>query len=195
LGELVLREACNQIKEWERAGIRPPRVAVNISPRQFAEVNFADSIAQMLKDTRVRSEMLELEITEGVFVKDVEAARLIFSDLKSTGVRLALDDFGTGYSALAYLKRFPFDTIKIDRSFVSDIATDPFDEAIAASVVALGRALDLVVTAEGVETEKQLAVIRDLRCQEAQGYLFSRPLPAADLYALLRSGKGLFSSN
>jgi len=194
LGERVLREACRQFKLWEATQPGGMRLAVNISARQFAQEGFAKSVERALTGSQLAPERLELEITESAVVNDVDEAQKVFENLKSLGVRLSLDDFGTGYSALGYLKRFPFDTIKIDRAFVRGIDEDPFDEAIAASIVALGRSLDLNVTAEGVETSSQLGVVKGLRCDEAQGYLFSRPLEAAELERLLQD-RGAFGGS
>jgi len=187
LGERVLWTACHQFMSWQDAadGLR---LAVNVSPRRFAQEGFTESVEAALAASRLPPDRLELEVTESIVVQDVGAAIKVFADLKKLGVRLSLDDFGTGYSALGYLKRFPFDTIKIDRTFVRDIAEDAFDEAIAASIVALGRSLNLNVTAEGVETQSQLGIVKRLACDEAQGFLFSRPLPAADLERLLHGG-------
>jgi EAL domain-containing protein (putative c-di-GMP-specific phosphodiesterase class I) len=147
-------------------------------------------IEQVLGNTRLAPSLLELELTEGMLMHNVEEATHILARLDEIGVRLAIDDFGTGYSSLSYLKRFPIHTLKIDRSFVRDISTDPDDAAIVTAIVAMARSLNLRVTAEGVETEEQAAFLRSLTCDQAQGFHFGRPMPSAEFAARLNATGG-----
>jgi len=176
IGAWVLRTACLQIKAWQQAGCAPLRVAVNLSARQFQQPNLAEQIGQILAETGVSATCLELEITETAAMRDVEFTTTLLHHLRLMGVRIVLDDFGTGYSSLGYLKKFPLHALKIDQSFVQDLADSSDDVAIITAIIALGRGLNLSVVAEGVETSYQLAKLRSLHCEEIQGYLFSRPL-------------------
>ncbi|RXZ36140.1 EAL domain-containing protein [Oxalobacteraceae bacterium CAVE-383] len=186
IGAWVTRTACAQNKAWQDAGLPPVRVSVNLSARQFAQKNLVQSIAAVLHETGLEPHYLEIELTESLVMTDVEHAIEMLRQLKLLGVKLSIDDFGTGYSSLAYLKRFPIDVLKIDQSFVRDIAVDFNDAAITVSIISLGHNLKLKVIAEGVETEEQLAYLRHHGCDEVQGYLFSRPLAAAEFEAKLR---------
>jgi diguanylate cyclase (GGDEF)-like protein/PAS domain S-box-containing protein len=186
IGAWVTRTACAQNKAWQDAGLPPVRVSVNLSARQFAQKNLVQSIAAVLQETGLEARYLEIELTESLVMTDVEHAIDMLRQLKLLGVKLSIDDFGTGYSSLAYLKRFPIDVLKIDQSFVRDITVDFNDAAITVSIISLGHNLKLKVIAEGVETEEQLAYLRHHGCDEVQGYLFSRPLPAAEFEAKLR---------
>lgn len=177
VGEWVLTEALGQYKQWQTAGIAPPRIAINISARQFDERNLATVIGEALKFSEVDSHSVEIEITESMIMANSDRAVQILHELKSLGVDIAIDDFGTGYSSMAYLKRFPLDRLKIDRSFVQDITNDTDDAAITTAIIALAHNLSLQVIAEGVETEEQLSFLRKHDCEEIQGYFFSRPLP------------------
>ncbi|MDR3470054.1 MAG: EAL domain-containing protein [Xanthobacteraceae bacterium] len=184
LGEWGLREACRQMKAWRDAGLALDVMAVNLSPQQFKRPDVVETVAEALKAAGLDPAALELEITEsGLMGAEIEAT---LRALKALGVQLAIDDFGTGYSSLAYLKRFPVDKVKIDRSFVHDIPDDAKGVEIAAAVVALGKALGLEVLAEGVETEGQLAHLRRLGCHTLQGYLLGKPMPAEEMASLLR---------
>ncbi|MCH7836932.1 MAG: EAL domain-containing protein [Chloroflexi bacterium] len=185
LGEWVLRTACTQAKAWQDAGLPPLRMAVNFSARQFQHGNPIATFASVLTDTGLDPKYLELEITERVAMSDVRLAMKILSDLRDLGVRIALDDFGIGHSSLAYLKRFPIDALKIDQSFIRDLTTDPDSKAIAATIIAMAHNLNHTVIAEGVETEEQLAFLREQECDEFQGYLLSRPVPADELLEIL----------
>ncbi len=178
MGRWVLREACRQANEWHRRGHRVV-VAVNLSGRQFQDPDLTRIVREALEGADLRPEYLELEITEGYAMQDVEKAILTLKQLKALGVRIAIDDFGTGYSCLSYLKQFPIDTLKLDGSFVRDLAT-PEDAQIALGVIALAHSLKLKVIAEGVETIGQMAFLREHACDRLQGYLFSRPMPAAN---------------
>ncbi len=186
IGEWVLRTACRQNKAWLDAGLPPMRIAVNISARQLQQPDLVEMVAQVLAETKLESGFLELEITETTAMQNVDFTREILKKLNTMGVRIAIDDFGTGYSSLNYLKKFPIQTIKIDRSFVRDMTVDLYDVAIAKAVIALGQSLNMSVVAEGVETLEQLECLRQLGCEEMQGYLFSEPLPDKDAIALLR---------
>ena len=186
IGAWTLRSACLQAAEWQRAGHGPLRVAVNLSSRQFREPELAQLVRSTLDETGLPPSCLELELTESLVMDDVELAIATMRELKAMGVQLAIDDFGTGYSSLAYLKRFPIDVLKIDQSFVRDIETDAGSAAMVAAIVSLSHDLGMRVIAEGVETAPQRDFLRERGCDEIQGYLFSRPLPAAGFERLLR---------
>ena len=185
LGDWVFRKACEQNRAWQQAGLVPMRLAVNFSARQFQQSSFISSFEEILKDSNLDPNWLELEITESSIMKDPEQAIEKLLELKMMGIKVAIDDFGTGYSSLNYLKRFPIDTLKIDRSFVSDLCKDPHDTAIVRAIITLGHALDLTVVAEGVETREQLESLTELECDVVQGYLFSKALSPADFEELL----------
>jgi EAL domain-containing protein (putative c-di-GMP-specific phosphodiesterase class I) len=178
LGEWVLRAACDEAALW------PPhvKVAVNLSPVQFKAGNLVEIVRSALANAGLLPERLELEITEAVLIKDDELALTILHELRSIGVRIAMDDFGTGYSSLSYLHRFPFDKIKIDRSFIRNLGASESSLTIIQAVVGIARARDIVTTAEGVETEQQFAILRDLGVSEIQGFLFSPPLQSKDVW-------------
>jgi diguanylate cyclase (GGDEF)-like protein/PAS domain S-box-containing protein len=180
VGEWVLREACTQNKRWKEAGLSVPRIAVNLSGRQLNDPSLVSTVGRVLKDTGLDPASLELEITEGMIENADEAVKILHG-LSSMGVRLAIDDFGTGYSSLSYLKSFPINTLKIDQTFVRDVTTDADDAAIAKAIIAMAHSLKLNVIAEGVETREQLDFLSSEACDEIQGFLFGRPLPALDL--------------
>ncbi|MES2297658.1 MAG: EAL domain-containing protein [Pseudomonadota bacterium] len=186
IGTWVLGEACRQIKCWHDQGLASPVIAVNVSALQFQVADFAAMVGQTLYDYAVDPKLLALELTETVLMDDVESTLSILRRLKSIGIRIAIDDFGTGYSSLAYLRRFPIDELKIDISFIHDITTNADDAAIVLAVISMAHSLKLHVIAEGVETEAQLNYLRRHRCDQIQGYYFSRPLGAAQLTELLR---------
>jgi diguanylate cyclase (GGDEF)-like protein/PAS domain S-box-containing protein len=188
IGAWVIHTACAQNKAWQDAGLPPLRVSVNLSARQFAQKNLMQSIAAVLQETGLEARYLEIELTESLVMSDVEHAINMLQQLKALGVKISIDDFGTGYSSLAYLKRFPIDVLKIDQSFVRDIAVDFNDAAITVSIISLAHNLKLKVIAEGVENQEQLAYLRQHGCDEVQGYLFSLPLPAAQFETMLREG-------
>jgi len=188
LGEWVLLEACRQAAAWQGAGLPPIVVAVNLSALQFRRGNILETVTAALAGSGLPARYLELELTESILLQDVDAAMKILHSLKDLGVQLSIDDFGTGYSSLSYLKRLAVDKLKIDQSFVRDLATDADDAAIVRAIVQLGHTLQLTVIAEGVETQEQLAFLTNYGCNEAQGYLFSRPLTAAAVEPLLRNG-------
>jgi diguanylate cyclase (GGDEF)-like protein/PAS domain S-box-containing protein len=185
LGDWILRTACAQNKMWQDKGLMPMRLSVNFSARQFQQPTFITDVAQILKDTNLDPRWLELELTESSIMKDPEEAIEKLHELKLMGIKVAVDDFGTGYSSLNYLKRFPIDTLKIDKTFVSDVCKDPHDTAIVRAIINLGHALDLTVIAEGVETKEQLQYLSALECDAVQGFLFSKALSAAAFEELL----------
>ncbi|MEE9322260.1 MAG: EAL domain-containing protein [Granulosicoccus sp.] len=180
VGEWVLRTACQQLIEWRSSGIAVPRIAVNISMRQFNQSNFVERVASILDDTGMQRSSLELEITESMLAEDVHKAIEKLQDLKALGIALSIDDFGTGYSSLSYLKKFPIDRLKIDQSFIKDIDHDESDVAITTSIIGMARGLELGVVAEGVESAGHLSKLAELGCDEAQGYLLTKPLAAGD---------------
>ncbi len=186
LGEWVLKTACAQNKSWQNAGAVPISVAVNLSAVQFRQGDIVDTVARTLKETGLDPKYLELELTESAAMHDASATALILDRLNDLGVILSLDDFGTGYSSLAYLKRFPLSRIKIDRSFVQDIQDDQESAAIVNAVVHLGQSMNMKVTAEGVETKEQADYLSTTGCDEIQGYLYSRPVSADDLFILIK---------
>jgi EAL domain-containing protein (putative c-di-GMP-specific phosphodiesterase class I) len=184
IGAWVLEEACWQLAQWRQT--EPSMsVAVNLSVRQTAAPDIVGVIEGVLRRTGVRPESLFLELTESIFMEDVVYFEKVLASLKTLGVKLAIDDFGTGYSSLSYLKRFPVDAVKVDRMFVDGLGSDPHDSALVAAIVAMAEALDLGVTAEGVETQEQLVSLKKLRCQRAQGFYLARPMPAADVARLI----------
>ncbi|WP_240141499.1 EAL domain-containing protein [Nitrosomonas sp. HPC101] len=185
LGEWVLRSACQQARAWMDAGLPPLVMAVNLSVRQFQSENLVGMVRRILEETQLPADYLELELTESMFMEHAEQSIETLNKLKALGVYLAIDDFGTGYSSLIYLKRFPIDKLKIDQSFVRDLADDPSDREIAATIIAMARGLKLGVLAEGIESEQQLAFLRLHDCDYYQGHLFHRPVPAAELEAWL----------
>jgi len=191
IGEWALRTACVQNKTWQEADLPPLYVAVNLSGRQFKQQDLIERIIGILTDTGLDSRWLELELTESIIMEDAETTIKTLRELEGLGVQLSIDDFGTGYSSLSYLKRFPIDTLKIDRSFVSDITTDPDDAAIITTIITLAHSLKLEVIAEGVETREQLDFLRSQQCDKVQGYLFSQPVPAKMFEKLLREGPHL----
>ncbi|HEY8314296.1 MAG TPA: EAL domain-containing protein [Candidatus Baltobacteraceae bacterium] len=184
IDEFVLGEACRIAQSWCRSGMAIP-IAVNVSARDFQRPNIVATIDRAIRSSGLPASMVELELTESGVMRDVEHAVRIMRQLRDLGVRLAMDDFGTGYSSLAHLKRFPLDTIKIDRSFVADLPGSEFDREITASIVRLGRSAGLHVVAEGVETAEQLAVVRALGCSVVQGYYLARPMPAHEFAAFV----------
>ncbi|KEO82607.1 putative bifunctional diguanylate cyclase/phosphodiesterase [Tumebacillus flagellatus] len=192
LGEWVLRTACIQNKAWQEAGFPPIKVAVNLSARQFEQPNLVDTVAEILEETGLDPQYLHLEITETLAMKNANHAIDKLHALKNLGVQLSIDDFGTGYSSLNYLKKFPIDTLKIDRSFVGDIPGDSDDAAIVTAIIAMAHNLKLTVVAEGVESEAQLEFLRNQHCNEMQGFLFSRPVPAHEVAQLLYEKKSLY---
>lgn len=193
LGEWVLRQACMQLVLWREQGIHPPRMVVNLSPRQFRQKHLLRNFYRVLSETGVDPHWLGLEITESVIMDNPEISISVLEELKALGFELSLDDFGTGYSSLSYLKRLPIDKLKIDRSFVNDITTDMDDEAMVGAIIVMAHQLNIDVVAEGVETEEQLEFLREHDCDEFQGYLFSRPQPPENLNILLKASSQIAS--
>lgn len=192
IGDWVLGEACRQAQRWIDAGIPLAVMAVNVSPVQFRQIGFVDAVAGALAASGLEAGVLELEVTEGTVMHDADATLGTLSALDRMGVALSVDDFGTGYSSLAYLKRFPVNKLKIDRSFIRDLETDLDDQAIASTIVSMGRNLRMTVLAEGVETLEQLTLLRNMDCDMAQGYYFSRPQSAGEITQLLREQPFLY---
>ncbi len=190
IGAWVLEEACRQAQAWRQAGWPALSMSVNLSALQFRRPGLVDTVAGVLRKSGLPPHLLELELTESILLQDVENNLDTVRQLKALGVRLTIDDFGTGYSSLSYLKRFAVDRLKIDRSFVRDVHSDPDDASIVRAVIQLARSLRLGIIAEGVETREQLAFLREEGCQEVQGHLFSRPLPPAALEVFLRKRAG-----
>ncbi|OLF52083.1 bifunctional diguanylate cyclase/phosphodiesterase [Pseudomonas chlororaphis] len=178
VGDWVISEACRQLKAWHQAKVRVPKVSVNISARQFSDGQLGTRIATILKDTGLPPACLELELTESILMREVSEAMQILDGLKNLGLSIAVDDFGTGYSSLNYLKQFPIDVLKIDRTFVDGLPSGEQDAQIARAIIAMAHSLNLAVIAEGVETHEQLDFLREHGCDEVQGYLFGRPMPA-----------------
>jgi diguanylate cyclase (GGDEF)-like protein len=191
IGEWVLREACRQNREWQNKGFPPMRVGVNISARQFQQQHLAETVMRILEEVELDPEFLELELTESSIMSNAEATIVVLTKLQTKGIAISVDDFGTGFSSLSYLKRLPIDSLKVDQSFVRELATDPDDAALVMAIVSLAHTLRLRVVAEGVETQEQLRFLRLLRCDEIQGYLISKPLPVAGIEQLLAAARPL----
>ena len=188
IGAWVLRRACEQARAWVDAGLPVTTMAVNVSAMQFREESFLDSVFATLSETGLDPKSLELELTESVLMKNAESAASVLQTLRERGTTVAIDDFGTGYSSLSYLRKFPVDALKIDQSFVRQIGTAGHDTAIVTAVIAMAKSLNLRIIAEGVETLEQLTFLQAHQCDEAQGYYFSRPVPAQQFASLLRTG-------
>jgi EAL domain-containing protein (putative c-di-GMP-specific phosphodiesterase class I) len=187
LGKWVLVTACAQSVAWLREGLPPLCMAVNLSARQFADEDLIKDIAAALESTGMKPELLELELTENYVTQNPERAGRLLAEIKKMGVRLAIDDFGVGYSSLTLLKRFPIDTLKVDRSFIRDLPQNVEDKALTEAIIAMGKSLNLTVVAEGVETQEQQTFLRDRACDEMQGYFFSKPIPSGEFAELLRT--------
>lgn len=177
LGEWCLREGCRQLRSWQQAGLKALRVSVNVSPNQFHQRNFVETVGQILAETEIDPQTLQLEITESSLIQNADHVVTRLAELKEMGLMVAIDDFGVGYSSLGYLKKLPIDMLKIDRSFVSDATSDPDDAALVMAIITLAHNLRLKVMAEGVENEEQLRFLRLLRCDEGQGFLFGKAEP------------------
>ncbi len=185
LDEWVLRTACAQNRAWQEAGYTPLTITVNISARRFQQPDFVEMVTRILRDTCMRPEFLELEITESTAMQDVGNAIINMTRLNKRGVRFAIDDFGTGYSSLSYLKRLPIQKLKIDRSFITRLTTDPDDQAIVTAIIAMSHSLKLEVVAEGVETEEQFALLHSSGCDGIQGFLFGEAARAEEFKELI----------
>jgi EAL domain-containing protein (putative c-di-GMP-specific phosphodiesterase class I) len=182
----VLQTACRQNKAWQDNGLKPIRISVNISSKHIKQDGAILAIRELLEQSGLPPEYIEMEITEGALIDGTDMALVVMEQLKEMGLRLSLDDFGTGYSSLTYLKRFPIDSVKIDQSFVRNLTTNPDDAAIARAVVAMTHSLNLTVVAEGVETLQQLQFLKELGCDEAQGYFVGRPIAAEAFEKIIR---------
>jgi EAL domain-containing protein (putative c-di-GMP-specific phosphodiesterase class I) len=187
IGRWVLREACRQARAWQEAGLPPLPMAVNVSAVEFSDNGFVAGVRAILSETGLESRYLELELTESVLMEDAESMAAVLQELKAMGVHLAVDDFGTRYSSLSYLRRFPFDALKIDQSFVNQISSDPDESAMVSAIINMGKSLKHIVIAEGIETQQQRAYLRAHCCAEGQGFLFSPPLPATEFAHLLQT--------
>jgi len=192
IGEFVLREACRQAAQWQKAGLAPIRVSVNLSGHQLRQGNLVSLVRQVLEDTSLAPQYLELEITESQLLENVDYVIATFQQLHELGVKLAIDDFGTGYSSLSYLKRFAVDYVKIDQTFIRGVGTCVEDDAITKAIIAMAHSLELKVVAEGVENEVQLAFLKEHQCDEVQGYLISSPTNAQAMADLLRAGVSIW---
>jgi diguanylate cyclase (GGDEF)-like protein len=193
IGRWALKQACAQNMMWQRRGLRPVSMAVNLSPRQFIDENLLQDIDEALASSGMSPELLQIEVTESMMMRDVARAIRVLDAIRSRGIRIAIDDFGTGYSSMSLMKQFPIDTLKIDRSFVRDLPDDTEDRAIAQAIISMGQALGMTIVAEGVETVAQETFLRAHGCDEMQGFLFSRPLAAEALADLLRPAPQLAS--
>lgn len=189
LGEWVIRTACQHMKTWREQGVPPINVSVNLSGRQFMQSDLVEMVAQVLKETQVDSQYLEFELTESMLMADAQQTIEKLHAFRKLGVTLSIDDFGTGYSSLAYLKKFPIQTLKIDRSFVNDLGISGGDDAIVKATIAMAKSLNLKVIAEGVENRSQIDVLNGYQCQEVQGFLFARPMSNADFTGYMRTQK------
>jgi EAL domain-containing protein (putative c-di-GMP-specific phosphodiesterase class I) len=188
IGEWVLRTACAQARIWQDQGIPAVPVAVNVSAVQFRQEGFCELVRKILRETSLDPQYLELELTESLLLANADVTLSVMRELKAIGVTLAIDDFGTGYSSFGYLKQFRVSKIKIDRSFIRDVAINPDDAVITTAIISMAKSLNLKVIAEGVEDEAQMLFLREHQCDEIQGYLFCEPLTADKAAAKLRSG-------
>lgn len=186
VGDWVLQQACRQAAHWRTLGVAPLRIAVNVSERQLVQHDFLPSLRRTLAELEHPADLLELEITESVLIQDDPVTQSNLLGLREMGVRVTIDDFGTGYSSLAYLKRFPVNALKIDRSFVRDVTHSNDDTAIIAAIIAMANSLGMDVIAEGIETREQLRILRLLGCRISQGFLFSPPVSGLGLIPLLQ---------
>lgn len=193
IGRWVLLEACTQAKQWINMGLQAIPIAVNISAHEFHQKNFVTNVQSILDDTGLDARLLELEITESTLMQDAKSTTLILHELKNLGIQLAVDDFGTGYSSLSYLKQFPIDVLKIDQSFVNDIATATDSGIIVSAVIGMGNNLKLHVVAEGIENQAQLTFLKQHSCEEGQGYYFSKPLSPVEFTTLLKTNTSLLN--
>ena len=195
LGEWALRTACRQNIRWQQSGLKPVRIAVNISAHHFHEHDIVHSVSKILEETGLQPAFLELELTESIFIQNLERTIKALKVLRRMGVNISIDDFGTGYSSLSYLKYFPMSKLKIVEPFISSVSVNSTEEVIARAVIALAHSLNMKVIAEGVERDEQLEFVRALHCDELQGNIFCTPLPADEIELLLREEKWLSSEN
>jgi diguanylate cyclase len=186
IGEWVLREACRQARDWQRMNLPFLRIAVNVSPVQFRQSNFLQAVRTALLDFDLEPQYLEIELTETTVMESAESSVEILEQMSRMGVVVSIDDFGTGYSSMSYLRRFPIDKLKIDRSFINDLTTNSADASIVRAIISLAHSLRLKVVAEGVETVEQLQLLRELGCDQYQGFYHSAAVPAKEIEASLR---------
>ena len=189
IGEWILRKACNDMVRWQKEGVAIDRIAVNVSARQFKQASFIDLVRSVIEETGIDPNKLELELTESLLIDDLDLTLEVLSDLRTMGVRMAIDDFGTGYSSLNYLKQFPVDILKIDQSFIRNLPGNTDDAQITRTIISMAHNLGLGVIAEGVETLEQLEFLQQTKCEEVQGYFFSKPLPEKELIAFAQRHK------
>jgi len=193
IGQWTLYRACRQLKAWHRSGYNDLSISINLSPSQFKQIDLAERIDGILDSVRLKGESLKLELTETSIMEDPEEAIVTMNQLRDQGITMSLDDFGTGYSSLSYLRRFPIDTLKIDRSFVTDVDTNPANQEIVKAMIGMAKSFGMQTLAEGVEREEELDLLFDLGCDQIQGYYFSKPVPEAEFQKLLSNGSS-FSS-
>jgi EAL domain-containing protein (putative c-di-GMP-specific phosphodiesterase class I) len=191
IGQWVLHEACRQTQVWVDAGFPMRGIAVNVSAMEFRDESFLENVFSILTQTGLDPACLELELTETMLMKRAESISSILKKFRASGVRIAIDDFGTGYSSLSYLRKFPIDVLKIDQSFVRQISATPSETAIVSAIISMGRSLNLRVIGEGVETAAELAFLHSQLCDAAQGFFFSKPVPAKQFEKLLATGVGI----
>jgi len=185
VGKWVLKQAVSDYRRWEAGGLNPPRIAVNISPLNLREANFAEDVKRIAAHDGASVLQLDLEITESLIMEDIEQSISKLETIKAAGIGITIDDFGTGYSSLSYIARLPVNSLKIDRSFIAGMTSSAHNMTIVSTIISLAHCLNLKVVAEGVETKEQLQLLRLLRCDEMQGYLFSRPLPVEEVERLM----------
>lgn len=188
IGEWLIDTICNQIQAWQRIDLPEIYVAINLSPRQVMQKNLVDTIGKALKDRQISSQCFQIEITEKTMIKDVDRIADVLQELKALGISVSIDDFGMGYSSLNFLKRFPIDMLKIDKSFIADVFTNPDDASIVQSVISLGLNMNMKIIAEGIETHSQLIFLKERNCDIGQGFYFSHPMSAKDMTKFLQSG-------
>ncbi len=192
IGNWVLEQACIQNKKWHENAVTKMRIAINVSAVQFTQMNFVEKIRDILQRTGMDGNYLELELTEGILMQDVDLTFNVLSELRGIGVRISIDDFGTGYSSMSYLKRFPLDILKIDRSFIKDLPHDPIDSAIVTAIAAMARGLSLEIIAEGIENSEQNAFVKKVGCDCMQGFYLQKPVAASSILKLIKTDKALF---
>lgn len=190
IGEWVLRSACAQARRWQEAGLSAVPVAVNVSAVQFRQESFRELIRRVLAETGLAPEYLELELTESVLLSNADVTMSVLQELKEMGLKLSIDDFGTGYSSFSYLRHFSVDKLKIDQTFVRDVATDAGDAAITIAIIGLAKSLEIKVIAEGVENEAQMFFLREHRCDQIQGFYCSEPVSADEAATMLQCEQG-----
>jgi diguanylate cyclase (GGDEF)-like protein len=189
IGEWVLRQACSDMAKWQKNNIGVNRIAINVSARQFKQHGFIDLVKEVIEESSIKPNQLELELTESILIDNLDHTLDILTRLRAMGVRMAIDDFGTGYSSLNYLKQFPVDTLKIDQSFIQNLPDNNDDAQITRTIISMAHNLGLGVIAEGVETKEQLEFLQQVQCEEIQGYYFSKPIPAKALVNMIEKAR------